>query len=195
MVAPMNNQKALSLHKAIQAYAYEYRENPFTLSSGRKSRHYFNMKAVLLEPASGQDAIHCVAEVAGKVADRHGRFNAVAGMTTGADILVYGLAARDKKCATWPVIVRKEEKAHGKGGILVMSPNAYVGRALVVEDVSTTGESALRAVRAMRKAGFTVEHVITVLDREEGAMEAMDKEGVALFPLFKKSDFAIEAGE
>ena len=59
----------------------------------------------------------------------------------------------------------------------------------MVEDVTTTGGSALKAVAALRAAGAKVEHVVTVVDREEGATEAFAAEGIALHALFRKSEF------
>ena len=59
----------------------------------------------------------------------------------------------------------------------------------MVEDVTTTGGSSLKAVAALRAAGATVEHVVTVVDREEGATDAFAAEGISLHALFKKSEF------
>jgi orotate phosphoribosyltransferase len=66
---------------------------------------------------------------------------------------------------------------------------------VVVEDVTTTGGSALKAVAALRAAGAVVEHVVTVVDREEGARDAFAAERVSLHALFRKSEFARETAE
>jgi orotate phosphoribosyltransferase len=63
---------------------------------------------------------------------------------------------------------------------------------VVAEDVTTTGGSALKAVDALRKAGADVRHVVTIVDREEGAGAAFAERGITLHPLFRKSEFAAE---
>jgi orotate phosphoribosyltransferase len=69
------------------------------------------------------------------------------------------------------------------------------GRSIVVvEDVTTTGGSALKSVAILREAGASVTDIVTVLDREEGAGEAFAGAGLKLHALFKKSEFAIDQG-
>ena len=96
------------------------------------------------------------------------------------------------------IFVRKAAKEHGTQSLIegLAEGESLAGRrVVVVEDVTTTGGSALKAVAALRAAGATVEHVVTVVDREEGATEAFAAEGISLHALFRKSEFAREIGE
>jgi orotate phosphoribosyltransferase len=93
------------------------------------------------------------------------------------------------------VFVRKAAKAHGTQNLIegLAEGESLAGRSVVVvEDVTTTGGSALKAIAALREAGATVQHVVTVVDREEGAAEAFAAAGIALHALFRKSEFAAE---
>ena len=110
--------------------------------------------------------------------------DSVGGLTLGADPVAYAIAyasARDSR----PIrafTVRKEAKAHGTGK-LIEGPFVASDRVVVIEDVITTGGSALRAVEAVRKAGATVLGVLAVVDRQEGgraAIEAADVRVAAL---------------
>ncbi|HFC49558.1 MAG TPA: orotate phosphoribosyltransferase, partial [Thermofilum sp.] len=85
------------------------------------------------------------------------------------------------------IYVRKERKEHGTKKIIEgdFKPGAKV---LVVDDVATTGGSILRAVNALRSAGLVVEHALVVVDRLEGAEEALSRVGVRLFSLVTLKD-------
>ena len=78
--------------------------------------------------------------------------------------------------------VRKEAKTHGTGK-LIEGPYRSGDRVVVIEDVITTGGSALRAVEAVRAAGGQVLGVLAVVDREEGGREAIEAEGLAVASL------------
>ena len=117
---------------------------------------------------------------------------AVAGLTLGADPLVSGvaMAAADQKRALDALIVRKEAKGHGTGAWLegpLPSPGALI---TVLEDVVTTGGSSLKAVRQLRDAGYKVNRVITIVDREEGGDAAMAADALELISLYKLSEIA-----
>jgi orotate phosphoribosyltransferase len=91
------------------------------------------------------------------------------------------------------IFVRKAAKEHGTQSLIegLAEGESLAGRSVVVvEDVTTTGGSALKAVAALRAAGAIVAHVVTVIDREEGAGEGFAAAGITLHALFHKSDFA-----
>ena len=117
---------------------------------------------------------------------------AVAGLTLGADPLVSGvaMAAADQGRALDALIVRKEAKGHGTGAWLegpLPTPGALI---TVLEDVVTTGGSSLKAVRQLREAGYKVNRVITIVDREEGGDAAMTADNLELISLYKLSEIA-----
>ena len=162
-----------------------YRRGDFTLASGRKSEHYVNCKPVSLS-GSGL-ALISRAMLTHVEADAL----AVAGLTLGADPLVSGvaMAAADRGRELDALIVRKEAKGHGTGAWLegpLPAPGALI---TVLEDVVTTGGS-LKAVRQLRDAGYKVDRVITIVDREEGGDAAMTAENLELISLYKLSEIA-----
>jgi len=163
-----------------------YRRGQFTLASGRTSEHYVNCKPVSLSGVGlallGEQLLAEVEEGAA----------AVAGLTLGADPLVSAvamaaaLAGRDLDA----LIVRKEAKGHGTGAWLEGPLPAVGGRITVLEDVVTTGGSALKAVRQLREAGYVVERVAAIVDRQEGGQAAMEAEGLELRSLFLLEEVA-----
>ena len=163
-----------------------YRHGQFTLASGRSSEHYVNCKPVSLSGVGlallGQELLALVEPDAA----------AVAGLTLGADPLVSAvamaaaLAGRDLDA----LIVRKEAKGHGTGAWLE-GPLPVAGRRItVLEDVVTTGGSALKAVQQLRDAGFVVERVAAIVDRQEGGQAAMGAAGLELRSLFLLEEVA-----
>jgi len=168
-----------------------YRRGQFTLASGRQSEHYVNCKPVSLS-GSGLALIS-----AGMLAHVEDEAVAVAGLTLGADPLVSGVAvlAAQQDRALDALIVRKQAKGHGTGAWLEGPLPAAGAVITVLEDVVTTGGSSLKAVHQLREAGYRVQRVVTIVDREEGgdaAMAAADLELISLFRLSEISAFAEE---
>jgi orotate phosphoribosyltransferase len=87
-------------------------------------------------------------------------------------------------------LVRKELKGHGTGqwveGLTAFAPGARVA---IVEDVMTTGGSALKAVERVRLEGLDPIAVFALVDRQEGGREAIEAQGIAVYPLFARGDF------
>jgi orotate phosphoribosyltransferase len=122
---------------------------------------------------------------------------AVAGLTLGADPLVSGvaMAASLAHHALDALIVRKEAKGHGTGAWLE-GPLPQAGALItVLEDVVTTGGSSLKAVNQLREAGYIVNRVVTIVDREEGGAAAMDAAGLELISLFRLSEISACAAD
>ena len=114
---------------------------------------------------------------------------AVGGLTLGADPISYAIAYASAATSS-PVrafTVRKEAKAHGTGR-LVEGPFREGDHVAVIEDVITTGGSALRAVEAIRTAGGTVSGVLALVDREEGGRDALESAGLSVVALARASD-------
>lgn len=163
-----------------------YRHGSFTLASGRQSDHYVNCKPVSLSGVGlallGRQMLAEVEPAA----------SAVAGLTLGADPLVSAVAmqAALEGRALEALIVRKEAKGHGTGAWLegpLPEPGSLI---TVLEDVVTTGGSALKAVTQLREAGFRVERVVAIVDRQEGGAEAMTEAGLDLRSLFLLEEVA-----
>ncbi len=163
-----------------------YRHGHFTLASGRTSDHYVNCKPVSL---SGEGLALLGALMLEQVEDTA---VAVAGLTLGADPLVSAVAMRaalDGRNLD-ALIVRKEAKGHGTGAWLEGPLPEPGSRITVLEDVVTTGGSSLKAVNQLREAGYQVDRVVTIVDRQEGGLEAMTAAGLELHSLFLLDEIA-----
>ena len=162
----------------------------FTLVSGRTSTIYFNLKPAMLDP----DGARLIgAALAGKAAALGA--TCISGLEMGAVPLVAAAAAMSA-VAQRPLracFIRKQAKDHGTKSLIegLAEGEDLAGQpVVVVEDVTTTGGSAIKAIAILREAGALVEHAITVVDREEGATEAFAEADITLHPLFLKSEFA-----
>jgi orotate phosphoribosyltransferase len=145
-----------------------------TLASGRTADYYVDMRRVTLDgataPLIGRVMLDLVADW---------EFEAVGGLTLGADpvavAMLHATAAAGGRLDAF--VVRKEGKAHGLQRRIEGSP-VKGRRVLAVEDTSTTGGSALTAVQALREAGAEVVGVAVVVDRDTGARERIESEGL-----------------
>ena len=163
------------------------RRGQFTLASGRTSTLYIDARLTTMSP----DGLALIGPTALSAIEHAGwAVQAVGGLTLGADPVSYAiayasaLAGRPLRAFT----VRKEAKAHGTGR-LIEGPFQVGDRVVVIEDVITTGGSALRAIEAVRAAGGVVAGVLAVVDREEGGREAIAAEaGVPVLALARAAD-------
>ena len=139
-----------------------YRKGQFTLSSGKESEHYVNCKPVTLSCEGNALLAHLLIKLIEKDAV------AVGGLTLGADPLVCGIAQKAYyKCNRHidALIIRKNPKGYGTREV-IEGPKPPKGSVVtVLEDVTTTGSSAMTAVRVLREAGYTVNRVIAIVDR------------------------------
>lgn len=155
----------------------------FVLASGRRSELYVDCRLTTMSP-EGQRLVGELGlaelRVAGWDAD------AVGGLTLGADPIAYAIAhasafahERGEGRLVRAFTVRKQAKEHGTGR-RIEGPFVAGDRVVVVEDVITTGGSALTAVDAIREAGGEVLGVLAVVDREEGGSEAIEATGLTV---------------
>tara|TARA_B100001113_G_scaffold330303_1_gene305795 strand:- start:117 stop:650 length:534 start_codon:yes stop_codon:yes gene_type:complete len=157
-----------------------YKKGEFTLSSGKTSEHYVNCKPVTL---SGRGLT-----LASLLMLMYVETDVVAGLTLGADPLVSGVSlvsALDRRLVNG-LIVRKEAKGHGTQA-WIEGPLPKEGTKItVLEDVITTGGSAIKAVKRLRDAGYEVNKVVSIVDRQEDgeADTAMKLAGLELVSLF-----------
>ena len=168
-----------------------YRRGLFTLASGRQSPHYVNCKPVSL---SGSGLALLGEQMLAMVEDDA---VAVAGLTLGADPLVSAVAMRAALDGRQldALIVRKQAKGHGTGAWLEGPLPAAGSRITVLEDVVTSGGSSLRAVEQLRQAGYLVERVVTIVDRQEGGLEALQAAQLELRSLYLLEEVAAMAAE
>lgn len=154
----------------------------FTLTSGKKSRYYVDLKAAFTDPSLLQ-------RVARDLVPHTVGFSRIAGTELGAVPLLVAVAL---ETGLPYVILRKEERAHGTG-------RAYEGevpsgeRVLLVEDVATTGGTLRRAADLLRGEGAVIDRAVCVVDREEGAVESLREVGVVLDALLRARDLKDQA--
>jgi orotate phosphoribosyltransferase len=162
------------------------RRGQFTLASGRQSTLYIDARLTTMSP----DGLALIGPLAlAALRDVDWRVQAVGGLTLGADPISYAIAYASAESGS-PLrafTVRKEAKAHGTGR-LIEGPFHTGDRVAVIEDVITTGGSALRAVEAVRAAGGTVAGVLALVDREEGGRDALVSAGLPVVALVRVSD-------
>ena len=159
-----------------------YRKGDFKLSSGKKSQHYVNCKPVTLQGDALMFISWCMFECLEEDCD------AIGGLTLGADPLVAGVAivsAIEERYMDG-LIVRKEPKGHGTKAWIEGPELAPGSKVTVLEDVITTGGSAIKAAEKLRDAGYIVENVVAIINRQEGseADDAMDAADLNLISLF-----------
>ncbi|WP_373065128.1 orotate phosphoribosyltransferase [Gemmatimonas sp.] len=163
----------------------------FVLASGRRSSLYVDCRLTTMSP-EGQVLIGRAALAA--LRDSGWPVDAVGGLTLGADPISYAIAhtsALEAEAGTGGLVrsftVRKEAKQHGTGK-LIEGPFQRGDQVVVVEDVITTGGSALKAVEAIRAAGGRILGVLALVDREEGGREALEAAGLKVISLVTASD-------
>jgi len=169
--------------------ANAYKKGDYTLSSGRKSEHYVNCKPVTL---TGEGLGAVCALMLEYIDDD---VAAVGGLTLGADPLVVGLSqvifgGTQGKTSVDALIVRKKQKGYGANAWIEGKLPPKGSKVVVLEDVTTTGGSALIAVEKLRDAGYVVERIITIIDRQvDGEADAKMKEAnIELISLFTLQD-------
>ncbi len=161
-----------------------YQEGDFVLTSGQRSTYYINGKLVTLHPQGalmvGRLLLEQLApEVVG-----------VAGLTLGADPMVtaVSLVGVYAERLLFPLIIRKEAKGHGTKAYIegvTLPPDSVI---TVLEDVVTTGQSALKAVDRLQAAGYQVNQILALVDRQQGGAELYAEHGLAFSALFTIGD-------
>ena len=144
-----------------------YKEGDFVLSSGQRSSYYINGKQVTLHP---QGALAVGRLLLSQLPIDT---EAVAGLTLGADPIVSAVSVVSalENRPIPALIVRKEAKGHGTMAYIEGPILPAETKVVVLEDVVTTGQSAMKAVERLREAGYSVEQVIALVDRQQGGAE------------------------
>ncbi|MFF0458108.1 orotate phosphoribosyltransferase [Nocardia africana] len=155
-----------------------------TLSSGKEADYYVDLRRATLHHQAAPLIGTLLREL---VSDWE--FDAVGGLTMGADpVALAMLHAPGRPLDAF--VVRKAAKTHGMQR-QIEGPEISGKRVLVVEDTTTTGNSPLTAVRALREAGATVVGVATVVDRETGADQVIAEEGLEYRSILGLKDLAL----
>ena len=155
-------------------------EGDFTLSSGKKSSYYINMKKAITEPEILSTISKLITEkIEGENVDK------VAGPALGAVPIATAVSLESKLPL---LMIRKEKKGYGTSKLIEGELNSG-DNVIVVEDVSTTGGSLLKAIKAIQDNGGNVVRAFVVVDRQEGAIDEFKKEGIKLEPLISVDDF------
>jgi orotate phosphoribosyltransferase len=163
---------------------FAYREGDFILSSGQRSSYYINGKEVTLRAegalALGQLILSLLPEDT----------QAVAGLTLGADPIVTAVSVVSayENRPIPALIIRKEAKGHGTQAYIEGPTLAPGSKVVVLEDVVTTGRSAMLAVERLRSVGYLVEHIIALVDRQQGGTEFYQSVGLKFKSLFSISE-------
>jgi orotate phosphoribosyltransferase len=184
----MSDLKADLIKLFVETGSFKHdREGKFKLSSGVKSEFYVDCKALMSSP----QARNLVAQLAFEKV-RNLNFDCIGGLEIGAIAIstaISDFAYRETlgSCSRPTFVVRKERKEHGLGNKI---EGLARGRALIVDDVLTSGGSILKAVDAAREAGLTVEYALVIVDREEQeGRTRVEKEGLKLISLLTIKDF------
>jgi orotate phosphoribosyltransferase len=153
----------------------------FTLASGKESDFYIDARLTTMSP----EGLALIGPLALATLRKTGwDVDAIGGLTLGADPISYAISYASA-ASVHPLrafTVRKEAKTHGTGKLLE-GPVREGDRVAIIEDVITTGGSALRAIEAVRNAKASVAGVLALVDREEGGRQAIEKVGVSVVSL------------
>lgn len=171
----INNQEIIALLGRKSA-----RIGSFTLASGRQSSFYIDARLTTMSP----EGLAAIGVLGLSVLTTRWAVDAIGGLTLGADPIAYAISytsngtARPLRAFT----VRKESKTHGTRK-LVEGPLQEGDRVAIIEDVITTGSSALQAARAVTEFGASVHGILALVDREEGGRAALESAGFPVVAL------------
>lgn len=175
----------LRLIELIKEHALQF--GSFTLASGQQASFYLDCRKLTLHPQGANQVAAGMLALLGSTPP-----DAIGGMAIGADpisaatITIAGQRGMDLRA----FIVRKEAKVHGTGR-QVEGPVEPGMTAVIVEDVVTSGGSALKAVDAARQFGLKVDRILAIVDRLQGGREAIEQAGLHLQTLVTIEDLGI----
>jgi len=187
--AEMDNQEKDKIIKLIMHRSFEKSDTPsFLLSSGMRSRYYFNLRNITMAP-EGQVLIGTL--VYNKIQELNLKPKGIGGLTMGADPIAIATAYTSflKENPIEAFIIRKEPKEHGLK--LQIEGNVEKNdKVIIVDDVITTGASIIKAMKISSEYGLDILGVIVLLDRcEENGKEKVEAEGITLHSILTIEDF------
>lgn len=168
----MSHHMKQRLAEIILERSFQYRDDPpFALTSGKTSHYYFNCKSTTLDPEGMYLIGHILFEM---LADAD--VTAAGGLTLGADPIANALSmiSYQKGKPIKSFVVRKDVKGHGTKSAI--EGNVHGGeKVVIIDDVITTGGSTITAIEIARESGLVIDRVVTLIDREEGGRENIEK--------------------
>jgi orotate phosphoribosyltransferase len=161
------------------------RRGQFTLASGKQSTLYIDARLTTMSP----EGLILIGSLGLRAIREKWEVDSIGGLTLGADPISYAISYTSglTKHPLRAFTVRKEAKTHGTGK-LIEGPFEAGDRVAVIEDVITTGGSALKAIAAVQTAGGTVAGVLALVDREEGGREIIEAGGIPVVALVRAQD-------
>lgn len=167
-----------------------------TLASGKEADYYIDLRRATLHHRAAPLIGHVMLDMLEEAGYGPAEVDSVGGLTMGADpvgtALLHAAASRGLNLDAF--VVRKETKAHGLQR-LVEGPDVKGRRVVAVEDTSTTGGSALTAVKSLREAGAEVVAVAVIVDRDTGARERVEAEGLPYLAALSLADLGLSSAE
>ncbi len=173
-MTPHDNLVKLLAHRSA-------RRGNFTLSSGKQSNLYIDARLTTMSP----DGLMLIGQLGLTALNSSGwNVKAVGGLTLGADPIAYAIsyASAQSDAPLRAFTVRKVAKEHGTQQ-LIEGPFRSGDVVAIVEDVITTGDSALRAIQSVRRAGGVVAGVLALVDREEGGRQKIEAQHLSVLCL------------
>ena len=152
----------------------------FTLSSGKESDYYVNMKMAITDPK----ILKTIAEIVSSEISEE-KIDKIAGPALGAVPIATAISLESEKPM---LMIRKAKKDYGTSE-LIEGTLEKGDSVVVVEDVTTTGNSLLKAIKAIEENGGNVKRAVVIVDRDEGAIENLKNEGILLEPILSINDF------
>lgn len=181
----LEKKKRVRLLQLLKELSYE--EGEFILKSGKKSNYYVDARETTLNP----EGMYLVGQILYDEVKKMGEISAVGGVSVGGDPLVCATVLCSYKMGDnlKGFFIRKEPKGYGRNLWIEGSKNLKKGEKVVIlEDVVTTGASSLKAAEIVEKEGLIVKGIIALLDRQEGAKEAIENRGYVFRSIFTISD-------
>lgn len=185
--APLETRKERLLAVVVER-ALKVFDEPRVLASGRTSNVFIDVKAGLCR---GADLALACSVIADSVADLGIDFDAVGGLTMGADQFSYGVALHLGDDREW-FVVRKQPKGRGTNQLVEGAQLGPSTRVLLVDDAVTTGGSIQKAYAAVAATGARIVAAVTLVDRGEVASAFFAERSVPYLPVFTYADLAIE---
>ena len=163
-----------------------FRKQRVVLASGKISDYYIDVRKVSISPAGIYYISHLIFRII-----RDEPIDAFGGPTLGADPIVGAVAflSHKNKKPLKTFLIRKTPKAHGSQKLIEGQTLTAGQKVIVVDDVATSGGSIIRSIEALKEAKVKVVKAITIVDRQEGAVENLAKYNCPLVSLFTKDDF------
>jgi orotate phosphoribosyltransferase len=176
-----NEKKVIIMLKDLLIECGAIKFGDFTLTSGKKSKYYVDIKKASTNPKILKEI---AVEMSRIIGSHDSKIDIIAGMELGAVPLVAAVAL---ETGISYVMIRKEPREHGVKSQIVgdLPENA---NAVIVEDVATTGGSIVKSIEVLQAMNADIKLILVVVDREEGAQDLMNKFDLELEALVKASE-------